>query len=359
MEKERNFGPSTPHPSGPTKFLLEERELIVTMLEWSDVRKHAGRNKCPHMQSRSSQITSRVPSTAQSAPQTPSAFQEGQREGLCATGHRCAPPPGPSTSCNRTDLRWFRKGPRQRQMLSPSSLTRQDATTLATQLRVPELFPPTCLGHTVCCGALEPGAPSAPDCAEEGRVLGKLGSVEERQTIRDDLHEASITRTTVRRSRSGTRMLVDTLAPTSPQTRAAQLSGGKPRRPSTPHVAQAAPWWPRESGGLATPAESGRERKRAPEAAQEEDPETLRIKIATGAVEWDSSHRPHFDRMGSKRGHTVLWKNISSICADVNYCLNVRETVGNSLSGWKAGPLAQVNFAQTLGHRSQLRPDGL
>ena len=59
----------------------------------------------------------------------------------------------------------------------------------------------------------------------------------------------SSTRTPGRRSRSWTRMLVDTLAPASRQTHAAQLSRGKPRRPSTPDVEQAARWWPRESSG--------------------------------------------------------------------------------------------------------------
>ena len=52
-----------------------------------------------------------------------------------------------------------------------------------------------------------------------------------------------------KRSRSWTLMLVDTLAPASLQMRAAQLSNGNPRRPSTPDVAHAARWWPRESSG--------------------------------------------------------------------------------------------------------------
>ena len=65
---------------------------------------------------------------------------------------------------------------------------------LASQLSVPEFFPPTCLGkgRTVCCGALPPRSPITPDCADEGRVHGKLGSVEERQTVRDDLQAAFI-----------------------------------------------------------------------------------------------------------------------------------------------------------------------
>ena len=65
---------------------------------------------------------------------------------------------------------------------------------LASPLWVPELFPPTCLGkgRTVCCGALSPRSPITPDCADEGRVHGKLGSVEERQTVRDDLQAAFI-----------------------------------------------------------------------------------------------------------------------------------------------------------------------
>ena len=68
-------------------------------------------------------------------------------------------------------------------------------------------------------------------------------------------------------------MLVDTLVPASLQMRAAQLSKGNPRRPSTTRcsvVATGVKW-------LATPAESGREGERAPGAAQEKDAKTLRV----------------------------------------------------------------------------------
>ena len=64
-------------------------------------------------------------------------------------------------------------------------------------------------------------------------------------------------------------MLVDSHAPASLQMRAAQLSNENPRRPSTPDVAQAARWWPRESSGWPYWLKADeRESERAPEAAQ-------------------------------------------------------------------------------------------
>ena len=78
---------------------------------------------------------------------------------------------------------------------------------LANKLSLPELFPPTCLGkgHTVCCGELPRRSPTSHDFADEGRVHGKLGSVEERQTNRDDLQAAFINSNS---RKKGARMLV-------------------------------------------------------------------------------------------------------------------------------------------------------
>ena len=80
-----------------------------------------------------------------------------------------------------------------------------------------------------------------------------------------------------KRSRSWSRMLVDTLAPASLQMRAAQLPSGYPRHPSKHNVAHGARWWARESIGLATPSACGRKGEPTPQAAQEEDAETMRI----------------------------------------------------------------------------------
>ena len=88
--------------------------------------------------------------------------------------HHPAPPPEPSTSC--TDLPWFRTNPRPRHCLRKSCASsdhlppvshahQTSATMLASHLRVPELFPPTCFlaGPTVNCGALPLGSPNHPD----------------------------------------------------------------------------------------------------------------------------------------------------------------------------------------------------
>ena len=112
-------------------------------------------------------------------------------------------------------------------------------------------------------------SPVSPTCAHEGRVHGKLGSVEERQTIRDDKefkildpdvggHTGSSSSTDPRNAAPQREALV---VPSTPVSRKLHCTV----------VATRVEW-------LATQAESGREGKRAPEAAQEEDPETLRIK---------------------------------------------------------------------------------
>ena len=178
------------------------------------------------------------------------------------------------------DLRWFRPrsgtgGVSQKilGLLRPSAscLASKDdqahATVLASQLRVSALLGAACLVESspVSGGTLSPWGSIGSDGTDQGRVDGSLGSVEERQTISNHFQ------TTVIQLASWQEvevlMLVDTLAPASLQMRAAQLSNGNPRRPSTPDVAHAARWWPRKSSGW----------PHRQEAAQEEDAETLRV----------------------------------------------------------------------------------
>ena len=162
------------------------------------------------------------------------------------------------------------------------------------QLWVPELFPPTCLGkgRTICCGALPPRSPITPDCADDRRVHGKLGSVEERQTVRDDPFINTNSRKKVKILDADVGRHPGSGFSTDPRIAALQREASSSEHPrcraSCTVVATRIEW-------LATPAESGREGKRAPEAAQEKDPETLKIKTRGGGhgrtVEWDSSHR--------------------------------------------------------------------
>ena len=149
-----------------------------------------------------------------------------------------------------------------------------------------------------------------------------------------------------KRSRSWTLMLVDTLAPASLQMRAAQLSKGNPRRPSTPEVAHAARWWPRESSGWphrqkADERGSGHQRRRRRRMRKH-----CGSKRDAGDVgeQWNGipamgpcCERASACSVGPNLGHTTLWKKVPSMVEEAKDCHPMREILGNSSSGWNPG----------------------
>ena len=111
----------------------------------------------------------------------------------------------------------------------------------------------SCLAHCLRGGSIGSGR------TDQSRVDGQLGSVEERQTISDHFQATVIQLASCKRSRSWTLMLVDTLAPASVQMRAAQLSNGNPRRPSTRCSVESSGWPHRQQ---ADERGSGHQRRR-------------------------------------------------------------------------------------------------
>ena len=161
------------------------------------------------------------------APQRSSRHRECLRH---ATRQHCAPPLNQARRANarisseseRTLARASCLGKSWASSDDHPSFARKDhqasATVLTSQLGVNELLPPTCLdkGSTICA-ALSPQSP-----VSQTRVWAPWKNGMPSATT----STAIVNPSSRRRSRSWTRMLVDTLAPASRQARSAQHSRG-------------------------------------------------------------------------------------------------------------------------------------
>ena len=186
-----------------------------------------------------------------SGAQTTSAIQEGQRELCFATGHRCAPPPKPSTSCNRTDLPWFGTNPR------PRCLRKSCASS--------DHLPPVSHSFRRCAWAK--AAPSVVGTARLGAPSALTVQTRVVSTASWAPWKSGKPSATTSRRRSSTR-----------------TPGRRPAQRNSPEgsLVVRAPLVSRllHGGGYESRVVGHTGRKRQ-EAAQEEDPETLRIKTGS------------------------------------------------------------------------------
>ena len=163
---------------------------------------------------------------------------------------------------------------------------------------------------------------------DQSCVNGQLSPVENGQPLCDHFKATTVNTTQRAKSRSRTKILVETRAPASRQMRAAD-SSAKPRLPSTPEVEHAARWWPRTSRGRPhrqVRDERGRGRRRRWKRRTRKSTESNRWCMEVGeTMKGKPEKGPPCDRKrahcaGEERG-TMEWKKKEfSTLADASNC---------------------------------------